>query len=171
MSQATELAKLETPKHRAEVWGRVLANENGRGITAKVVQAEVERYQAELAKAWITLLEWQAGERHCGQADKPQFNRTNENIEWAACSWNPVTGCEHNCRYCYARDIAKRFYPHEFEPTYHPGRLSAPLHTKSIPPRWDGDQGYNGVFVCSMADLFGEWVPDEWIDSILNADS
>jgi len=25
------------------------------------------------------------------------------------------------------------------------------------------------VFVCSMADLFGEWVPQEWIDAVLEA--
>lgn len=28
-------------------------------------------------------------------------------------------------------------------------------------------KGYNNVFVCSMADLFGDWVPQEWIDKIL----
>ncbi len=39
-----------------------------------------------------------------------RFNRTNENIEWARWSWNPVTGCRHGCDYCYARDIANRFY-------------------------------------------------------------
>lgn len=25
------------------------------------------------------------------------------------------------------------------------------------------------VFVCSMADLFGEWVPDEWIQAVFNS--
>lgn len=37
---------------------------------------------------------------------KPQtFNQVNDNIGWAKWSWNPVTGCLHNCDYCYARDI------------------------------------------------------------------
>lgn len=45
----------------------------------------------------------------------PSLNRTNENIEWAKWSWNPVVGCKHNCMYCYARDIAIRFY-NDFEP-------------------------------------------------------
>jgi hypothetical protein len=36
------------------------------------------------------------------------FNRTNENVDWAKWTWNPVTGCLHNCVYCYARDIAER---------------------------------------------------------------
>lgn len=98
-----------------------------------------------------------------------QFNRTNENIEWAAWSWNPVTGCKHCCPYCYARDIANRFYPQGFEPTFHPERLSAPQNTSMMQPRWQGDIGYKGVFVCSMADLFGKWVPQEWIDAVLDA--
>lgn len=30
-------------------------------------------------------------------------------IDWCDSTWNPVTGCEHNCEYCYARGIANRF--------------------------------------------------------------
>ncbi len=98
---------------------------------------------------------------------KATFNKTNENIEWAKWSWNPVTGCKHGCRYCYARDIARRFYgEYDFEPTFHPARLLAPENTK--PPKTD-DIGYHNVFVCSMADLFGHWVPAEWIVRVLKA--
>lgn len=25
----------------------------------------------------------------------------NADLEWADWSWNPVTGCEHDCPYCY----------------------------------------------------------------------
>jgi hypothetical protein len=32
------------------------------------------------------------------------FNETNESIEWARWTWNPITGCKHGCKYCYARD-------------------------------------------------------------------
>lgn len=91
-----------------------------------------------------------------------KFNRVNDNIEWAQWSWNPVTGCNYGCEYCYARDIANRFFEEKFEPTFHPERLSAPDNTKPI----DGPGG-NCVFVCSMADLFGSWVPNEWIFSVL----
>lgn len=30
-------------------------------------------------------------------------------IEWADCTFNPITGCTHGCEYCYARGIARRF--------------------------------------------------------------
>jgi protein gp37 len=93
------------------------------------------------------------------------FNETNENIEWAKWSWNPVTGCEHNCVYCYARDLAMRHYAQGFVPTFLPGRLAAPRNAK-LPKRATDAVGWRNVFVCSMADLFGKWVPQEWIDAV-----
>ena len=29
-------------------------------------------------------------------------------IEWCEYTFNPVTGCFHNCEYCYADKIARR---------------------------------------------------------------
>jgi hypothetical protein len=60
-------------------------------------------------------------------------------IDWAKWTWNPITGCLHNCPYCYARDIAERFsgtpaYPNGFEPTFRSRRCSmscAPHHNGS----------------------------------------
>lgn len=79
-------------------------------------------------------------------------------------TWNPVTGCLHGCEYCYARTIATRFsntkaYPKGFEPMLWEDRLD-------IPKRWTKGRM---VFVCSMADLFGEWVPNEWIEEVFAA--
>jgi protein gp37 len=34
------------------------------------------------------------------------------------------------------------------------------------PQRWKEPKT---IFVCSMADLFGEWVPDEWIETVFSA--
>lgn len=125
-------------------------------------------------------------------------------IDWCDSSWNPVTGCEHGCPYCYARGIAERFgtnwlpdenpgtykcvldgmethaiieldgmqarmredgkiapapYPLGFAPTLHRYRLDEPR-------RWTKSRN---IFVCSMADLFGAWVPVEWIRQVLEA--
>ncbi len=59
---------------------------------------------------------------------------------------------EPNVSYC---GIAP--YPNFFKPTFHRYRLDEPQHWKK--PR--------NIFVCSMADLFGEWVPDVWIEEVL----
>ena len=140
-------------------------------------------------------------------------------VDWCDSTWNPVTGCLHDCEYCYARKIAERFggcwrldlppdtswrgnvgerklmgdyarhndgkchvldepeiecavfdppsgyrgkvkpYPYYFSPTFHRYKLDEPQKWKK--PRT--------IFVCSMADLFGEWVPDEWIEQVFAA--
>ena len=106
-------------------------------------------------------------------------------IDWADSTWNPVTGCLHGCEYCYARGIATRFgwhanepdinervlyempvsggrkvpYPFDFQPTFHQYRLGEPA-------AWTKPRT---IFVCSMADLFGDWVPDEWIREVFEA--
>ncbi|MBF0524736.1 MAG: DUF5131 family protein [Deltaproteobacteria bacterium] len=91
-------------------------------------------------------------------SSKQTFNATNDNIEWAKWTWNPVTGCLHGCKYCYARDIANRFFgEYKFSPHFYPERLSAPANT-TIPVKRINEPGIKNVFVCSMADLFGEWV-------------
>lgn len=110
------------------------------------------------------------------------MNKTK--IDWATMSWNPVTGCRHGCPYCYARRTARRFdagcadpaplpgglhvltekikatpYPYGFEPTMHRYRLNQP----------ERQEEPQTVFVCSMADLFGRWVPTSWIVEVLDA--
>lgn len=50
-------------------------------------------------------------------------------------------------------------YPYYFSPTFHRYRLGEPQSWKK--PR--------NIFVCSMADLFGEWVPDAWIQEVFEA--
>lgn len=102
---------------------------------------------------------------------KPRFTseKGKDGIEWAKWSWNPVTGCLHNCEYCYAKDFAERYTnenPKGFKPCFRPYRLSAPLNTK-IPKNRKNEPGIHNVFVCSMGELFGHWVPQEWIDAVL----
>jgi len=83
------------------------------------------------------------------------INKTK--IEWCDYTWNPVTGCKHGCPYCYARKIAERFHgPAGFIPAFHAERLNDPMKAKKP----------QTIFVCSMSDLFGEWVPDLWINMV-----
>lgn len=55
--------------------------------------------------------------------------------------------------------ITNAAYPFGFTPTFHRYKLDEPQRWKK--PRT--------IFVCSMADLFGEWVPDEWIKQVFEA--
>lgn len=131
---------------------------------------------------FITLSEWEnltepERAQALGQSHpRKKFNSTNDNVEWALWTWNPITGCLHNCPYCYARDIANRFYSHlpdneRFAPVFYPDRLSAPSNTKlpNLAAITDPIErmGKQNVFVCSMADLFGKWTPREWIEAVL----
>jgi protein gp37 len=91
-------------------------------------------------------------------------------IDWAKWTWNPITGCNHTCPYCYARDIAERFagtpsFPNGFTPTFRADRIAAPLNYR---PRTSDDPRERRIFTGSMTDLFGRWVPAEWINAILN---
>src|SRR5262249_41811075 len=125
---------------------------------------------------FITLEQWHAlsadEQRHiiatAPTATREGWNQQeNESIGWARWSWNPVTGCLTGCEYCYARDIAERPYPQKFAPVFHPSRLHTPRNMR-VPGEAHVNIGDKNVFVCSMADLFGKWVPTEWIAAVLS---
>ena len=80
------------------------------------------------------------------------------------CDLYEGTGENHVLDYPALREwkngrTTKAPYPFCFDPTFHRYKLDEPQHWKK--PR--------NIFVCSMADLFGEWVPDEWIDDVIKA--
>lgn len=166
-----ELLKLEKDEQRAEVCRRVI--EHNPTPRAKDYAEEVERFKAALEKNWYTVEEWEAlsDDDRSGILSMPSkdgFNQQdNQRIEWAQFSWNPVTGCKHDCPYCYAREIAGRFYPQKFEPSFYPSRLASPVNVK-VPAKAEEDLSYKNVFTCSMADIFGRWVPKEWIERVLD---
>lgn len=92
-------------------------------------------------------------------------------IEWTDFSWNPVGGCRHGCRWempdgaiarCYAEavaeGVARQAYPQGFTSHYwHPQRLDEP--SKVTDP--------SRIFLDSMSDLMGAWVPAEHIAAVM----
>ena len=86
-------------------------------------------------------------------------------IEWTDYSWNPITGCNNNCSYCYAKKMALRLKGragynknNPFKPTFHSDRLDQPL--KKTKPSM--------IFTCSMGDFFDFEVKNTWREEVYN---
>lgn len=121
------------------------------------------------------------------------MNKTQS--ELAHYAWNPVTGCLNDCRYCYTkrsilrfssdfrrnmtdprvREIGRKLFeldepwaldngrflnsPMGFAPTLHLYRLDFPQKIKVG----------SSILVCLEGELFGPWVPTEWILQVFEA--
>lgn len=100
-------------------------------------------------------------------------------IEWTRVygrdgyTWNAVQGCLHGCQWemptgeiaeCYAKTLADKFRSNQFmnqgfeHHYFQQHKLEEPLQLKTPA----------GIFVDSFSDLFGTWVPDEQISTIMN---
>lgn len=77
-------------------------------------------------------------------------------------TWNPVTGCLHECSYCWARKLAEtklrnsHRYRKGFLPRLNENEFKAKFN--------EGDF----IFVSDMGDLFGGFIPKKWILQVLN---
>ena len=84
------------------------------------------------------------------------LNKTK--IEWADYTINPIKGlCKYACSYCYARRMYKRFKwdtEIKLDLSAFDGLIKLPLNSR--------------VFVCSTHDIMGEWIPDKWIQNIID---
>ncbi len=107
----------------------------------------------------------------------------NTKIEWTDASWNPLRArrlsdgkvgwhCEMlspGCAHCYAQTFNGRKLPNGGTGLDYTKKSSALVETfiddsfLEDPMRWRRPRK---VFVCSMTDLFGEWVSDDQIDMI-----
>jgi len=76
-------------------------------------------------------------------------------------TWNPITGCLHYCKYCWARSYAlsklknSQRYAEGFKPCFNHDELIKEFHEGEI------------IFVCDMGDIFSPHVHDEWILKVL----
>lgn len=117
-------------------------------------------------------------------------------IEWCDFTWNPVTGCRKNCPFCEGLKWLTRFQgnirlymsnelivkdeeqglfiltkpfptvqnhalpaPTGGLPTLHPYRL--PMVARKWKPA--------NIYIGYLGDLFGEWIPTDWIVQVFNA--
>lgn len=128
---------------------------------------------------------------------KGRDNMMNKShIGWCDFSWNPITGCKKDCDFCYGKKQARRLcgtvrlnksnpqihwnkeqkiavlpapfhtesdsviqFPAGFSPTFHPYRLKM-IADKQKPAN---------IYVCSMGEMFGAWIPLEWITAVFDA--
>lgn len=106
-------------------------------------------------------------------AEKTSIEWTRGDDGTPGSSWNPIRGtlgswhCVHastGCLNCYSERMNIRWGG----PKYRVGADTVRLDEKALklPQRWKRPRR---VFVCSMTDLFGEWVPDEWIERIFDS--
>jgi len=73
-------------------------------------------------------------------------------------AWNPVMGCHHACWYCIAKEHTEgRGLMQDFTaPQFYPKRIDEPRSVRD-----------KIIMTVAYGDLFGEWVPAEWIESVL----
>lgn len=78
-----------------------------------------------------------------------------------ACKYDSTEGMDTMLELAkpYRHDGKSNAYPMGFAPTFHRYRLD-------IPSKWSEPRT---IFVGSMTDIFGEWVPDEWIREVFAA--
>ena len=81
-------------------------------------------------------------------------------IEWCDYTINPIIGCKHGCPYCYAKRMNNRFHfiKKWDEPEHKEQSAIEKLSEIKKPSR---------IFMGSMTDLFGSWVTDEYIKTML----
>lgn len=83
-------------------------------------------------------------------------------IDWPGLAYaiNHVTGCKNNCPFdCYARRLNKRFkFVKDFDNPEFNREILNKIYNIKKPSR---------IFMASLGELFGNWVPHEWIEETL----
>ena len=92
---------------------------------------------------------------NCKPKGKRMFNIVSR-------TWNPVTGCLHECTYCWARRLAltklrnRERYAEGFKPRLNKEEFTVKFNEGEF------------IFVSDMGDLFGYFIPENWILKVLD---
>jgi DNA repair photolyase len=76
-------------------------------------------------------------------------------------TWNPISGCLYDCRYCWAKNLAltklktTKRYANGFKPSLNISEFRVRFGNGDI------------VFVADMGDMFAPSIPDKWIKQVL----
>jgi DNA repair photolyase len=77
-------------------------------------------------------------------------------------TWNPISGCLYNCKYCWARDLAEtklktsKRYAKGFKPSLNESEFNSKFGKGDL------------IFVSDMGDMFADFTPTEWIKQVLD---
>lgn len=98
------------------------------------------------------------------------INKTN--IEWCTHTWNPVLGCVHHCRGCYAEALHTKRHIALLNGKQVPERYRKPFTEPQIFMQFLNDpyklKKSAVIFVCSMGDLMGKIISKDWIMAVKN---
>ncbi len=94
---------------------------------------------------------------------KPRRKSKTRMFQEVTSTWNPIVGCLHMCTYCWARRLAVTKLRHL--PQYRDGFEKPKLVESAFRRRFRPGEL---VFVSDMGDMWGEWVPREWILRVLD---
>lgn len=115
-------------------------------------------------------------------------------IEWVDDVWNPITGCEYNCQYCYARkhsvrftgNIQKNLVSLQYEKNGELYILESPFIAETgsilnypfgfLPTYHKYRLDYperrkngNNILVGEFGEMFGDWIPNMWLKEVFEA--
>ena len=82
----------------------------------------------------------------------PSKGKMFKSVGW---TWNPVSGCTHECEYCWAAKFAAK-YKRSFEPIF---------REKYLKDKFPNDDSW--IFVGSTGDMFCSGMDDEWVLKII----
>jgi DNA repair photolyase len=77
-------------------------------------------------------------------------------------TWNPISGCLYDCRYCWAKNLAltklktTKRYADGFKPSLNISEFRVRFHKGDL------------IFVADMGDMFAPFIPDKWVKQVLD---